>query len=94
MLTPGVVVTADSGLNAVAAYSCNEGYSLDGDQMRTCQRNGEWTGAAPTCICKLYPILHLRVMKVTYFNFFLVQSLTVVVSLILRVVKLHSLLVW
>ena len=53
MLTPGVVMTADSGLNAVATYSCDEGYNLDGGQTRTCQGSGEWTGAAPTCTCKL-----------------------------------------
>ena len=68
MFTPGVAATTDSGLNAVAAYSCNEGYNLDGDQIRTCQGSGEWTRAAPTCICELYPILY-RVMNVTYFNF-------------------------
>ena len=53
MFTPGVVMTTDTGLNAEATYSCDEGYSLDGDQTRTCQGNREWTGAAPTCICKL-----------------------------------------
>ena len=51
MLTPGVVMTVDTGLNAVATYSCDEGYNVDGDQTRTCQRSGEWTGAAPTCTC-------------------------------------------
>ena len=49
--TPGVVMTADTGLNAVATYSCDEGYNLDGDQTRTCQGNREWTGVAPTCTC-------------------------------------------
>ena len=49
----GVVMIVDTGLNAEATYSCDEGYSLDGDQTRTCQESGEWTGAAPTCTCKL-----------------------------------------
>ena len=53
MLTPGVVMIVDTGLNAEATYSCDEGYNLDGDQTRTCQGSGEWTGAAPTCTCKL-----------------------------------------
>ena len=50
--TPGVVATTDSGLDAVATYSCNEGYNLTGDEIRTCQGSGQWDGAAPNCICK------------------------------------------
>ena len=41
-----------TGLNAVAIYTCNEGYNRIGDAMRTCQLNGEWDGAEPTCSCK------------------------------------------
>ena len=52
MFTPGVVTTTDSGLDAVANYSCNEGYNLDGNEIRTCQGNGQWDGAAPNCTCK------------------------------------------
>ena len=38
----------------VATYGCNEGFALSGDQSRTCQSDGTWTGEAPTCIpsCK------------------------------------------
>ena len=51
-ITPGVVETIDTGLNAVAAYTCSEGYSLVGDSVRTCQDTGEWDGGEPTCMCK------------------------------------------
>ena len=51
--TPGAVVSVDTGLNAVATYTCSEGYSLDGDVMRTCQANGQWDGAEPSCTRKL-----------------------------------------
>ena len=54
MLIPGVAVTTDTGLNAVATYSCDEGYNINGDQTRTCQGSGERTGATPTCICKFF----------------------------------------
>ena len=50
--TPGVVMTIETGLNAVANYTCNEGYNLLGDEMRTCQVDGQWAGAEPTCTCK------------------------------------------
>ena len=49
----GGQVTFTSGLDAIANYTCNEGYNLVGDAVRTCQANEEWTGAAPTCTCKL-----------------------------------------
>ena len=41
--TPGTTI----GRNA--AYSCNTGYNLVGDSIRTCQATGEWNGSAPTC---------------------------------------------
>ena len=32
-----------------ATYSCNTGYNLMGDNTRTCQATGEWSGSEPTC---------------------------------------------
>ena len=52
--TPGVVVTLDTGLDAIANYACNEGYDLVGGAVRTCQANGQWDGGEPTCMCKQY----------------------------------------
>ena len=37
---------------SVATYTCFPGYDLNGDSIRTCQSNGEWTGSAPTCESK------------------------------------------
>lgn len=34
---------------AKAEYSCNKGYKLVGPNERTCDRNGQWTGATPNC---------------------------------------------
>ena len=36
-------------LNRLATYSCNCGYCLVGDETRTCQANGQWSGSEPTC---------------------------------------------
>ena len=35
--------------NSTATYSCDNGYSLDGDSIRTCLVTGGWSGTAPTC---------------------------------------------
>ena len=50
--TPGVVMILETGLDAVANYTCSDGYDLIGDEMRTCQVDGQWAGAEPTCMCK------------------------------------------
>ena len=36
--------------NEMVVYSCNEYYDLvDGDLLRTCQSDGQFSGEAPTC---------------------------------------------
>ena len=54
IFTPGVVATIETGLGAVANYTCNGGYDLVGDTMRTCEANGQWAGAEPTCMCRCF----------------------------------------
>ena len=34
---------------AVAHYRCNDGYSLNGQSVRQCEVDGEWSGGEPTC---------------------------------------------
>ena len=36
-------------VDTTATASCNRGYSLSGQRVRTCQSNGHWTGQAATC---------------------------------------------
>ena len=43
--------TAGTTLGQTATYSCNTGYNLVGDNTRTCQATGTWSGSAPTCQC-------------------------------------------
>ena len=42
-------VTFNTTLNSQAHYSCSDGYCLNGNQYRTCQCGGNWTGTEPTC---------------------------------------------
>ena len=37
-----------------ATYSCNTGYNLMGDNTRTCEATGNWSGSAPTCQSMFY----------------------------------------
>ena len=34
---------------STVTYSCNRGYTLQGDSRRTCMANGQWSGRTPTC---------------------------------------------
>ena len=36
-------------------YTCNEGYQIVGDMIRTCLDSGEWSSIEPTCISRLCP---------------------------------------
>ena len=51
-LDNGTVTYNDNtlGLNTVATYSCNTGYTLtSGSNARTCGSDGVWSGSAPIC---------------------------------------------
>ena len=34
----------------LATYSCNDGFGLAGDRVRTCQSDGVWSSEEPTCV--------------------------------------------
>lgn len=36
-----------------AVYSCNEGYDLNGPEIRSCSSDGTWSDTEPTCVGKL-----------------------------------------
>ena len=48
----GNIVTTSTQFGGKATYSCTEGYQLEGDEVRTCQANGFWSGSAPFCSSK------------------------------------------
>ena len=41
----GVATNGDT-----CSYTCNTGYVLSGDVIRTCKRNKRWSGSDPNCI--------------------------------------------
>ena len=43
------VISVDFSYNASVQYVCEEGFELHGEDTRTCQSNGFWSGIAPTC---------------------------------------------
>ena len=45
----GQVSTNGTTFGQTATYSCNTGYNLVGDNTRTCQAIGYWSGSEPTC---------------------------------------------
>ena len=46
----GIVTLTTTTFMSTATYSCNEGYSLDGNDLRTCLSDTVWSGSDPTCI--------------------------------------------
>ena len=40
-------------VGSTADYSCDEGFMLEGEAQRVCQKSREWSGVAPTCERKL-----------------------------------------
>ena len=41
--------TSGTTFGQTATYSCDTGYDLMGDNTRTCQSTGVWSGSEPTC---------------------------------------------
>ena len=39
-------------VDTVATYTCDTGYTLNGDTTRACESGGMWSGSAPVCQCK------------------------------------------
>ena len=45
----GQVSVDGNTFGSQANYSCGEGYVLNGNSIRICQTDGQWTGSEPTC---------------------------------------------
>ena len=54
-VTDSTDTTSPSDFGTVATFTCNTGFGLDGDRMRTCggdgsSRSGVWSGSSPMCV--------------------------------------------
>ena len=45
----GVVSLSDTVFGSVATYSCNDGFTLEGETTRQCEVSGRWSGTPPSC---------------------------------------------
>ena len=45
----GTLTIDSTTFESTVNYSCDEGYNIAGDEMRTCQENGSWSGQKPVC---------------------------------------------
>ena len=48
--TNGAVTVNGRRTGDTAVYSCEAGFELNGDMIRTCMSNSEWSGEAPSCM--------------------------------------------
>lgn len=46
----GQINLSSTTYHSTASYTCTSGYNLIGTRVRTCEANGEWSGAAPVCV--------------------------------------------
>lgn len=63
----GQVVFTGTIFGSTATYSCNTGFILVGEQTRTCQANGKWSGRAATCHRKCETSAYTIITMVLYF---------------------------
>lgn len=47
----GIVRVDSTTVGSIAFYSCHPAFQLVGQERRTCQENGEWSGTKPECQC-------------------------------------------
>ncbi|XP_038571964.1 E-selectin isoform X2 [Micropterus salmoides] len=43
--------------NSQCSFTCNQDYSIDGHDLLTCDRHGNWTGEKPTCQAPPSPVI-------------------------------------
>ena len=64
-----VDTSSETTFGSTASYSCNNGFTLNGDNTRICGSNGVWSNLQPSCnstyiflcyiICFLLPQMHV-----------------------------------
>ncbi len=96
-ISSGRVVLTGTTVGSTATYSCNKGYILVGDQTRTCQFDGEWTGREPycqrkdsLCISLLHNILWYSYGWVLLLYYYICLKFSIPLYLVLRCKELQD----
>ena len=61
--TPPGDLREDNNINAVATFTCKDGFNLSSDVTRTCVLNTGWNGTTPlcgeccVCVCVCCPVI-------------------------------------
>ena len=53
----GQISITDTTFGSIATYSCDPGYTLDGNTSRICQADGQWSGSQPSCNGEWYLLI-------------------------------------
>ena len=53
-LTNGQVIVPSRTVGSIVTYVCLPGYTPQGDDERTCQSDGTWSGTPPICILSMF----------------------------------------
>ena len=66
----GAVSTNGNSFGNIATYTCDTGFARTGDDTRTCQSDGTWSGTAPTCTASMYQTIGIKCStSVIYYDF-------------------------
>ncbi|XP_040895372.1 E-selectin-like [Toxotes jaculatrix] len=71
--------------NSQCSFTCSQDYSLDGHELLTCDRHGNWTGERPTC--KASPSQNIAVVSGVAAGGTLLSGLTVAMWILKRLKK-------
>ena len=87
--------TAGTTLGQTATYSCNTGYYLVGNSIRTCQVTEVWSGSAPTCQGRMDIHMHFcGFSQHSFIYYFIYVFLSTCGVTCLNVVNMHLCLCW
>ena len=48
----GEVNVSSRIISSIASYTCNDGFTLVGEEERECMADGQWSGREPICVCE------------------------------------------
>ena len=63
----GNVLWTDLSVNSTATYTCNAGFELIGNEVRTCLKDGVWSNEEPVCTGKIYPSIAIITIDLVTF---------------------------